>query len=141
MEDLADQLGINQFSINGVSGGGAYAAACAFQFPDRVRAVSLVSSVAPFENGKLPISISRENRKVYTLVKYASWLMKMTYNAQKNELEKQPEKFKNTMKTGNKHLSNWDRKFLQEDYVVEVVGVQPTLYGKMLAVPPKREFN
>ncbi|MEH7354999.1 alpha/beta hydrolase [Neobacillus drentensis] len=41
MEDLVDKLGINQFSIIGVSGGGAYAVACAYQFPDRVIGISL----------------------------------------------------------------------------------------------------
>jgi len=74
--------------------------------------------VARFENGKLPKSLSKENRKAFTLAKYVLWLMKMTYNAQKRKLEKSQKNLKNAMKTGNKHLCNLDRKFLQEVHVI-----------------------
>ncbi len=44
---LADHLDIEQFYVMGWSAGGAPALACAFWLPERVRAVALVSSIAP----------------------------------------------------------------------------------------------
>jgi pimeloyl-ACP methyl ester carboxylesterase len=45
--ELADTLGIDRFSILGVSGGGPYAAACAFKIPDRLDAVGIICGMAP----------------------------------------------------------------------------------------------
>lgn len=44
---LADELGLGRFAVLGVSGGGPYAAACAYSLPDRLTAAALVSSVGP----------------------------------------------------------------------------------------------
>lgn len=47
--ELADALGVGQFGIAAGSGGGPYAAACAYKFPQRVAAGVLISSLAPLE--------------------------------------------------------------------------------------------
>jgi pimeloyl-ACP methyl ester carboxylesterase len=47
IEFLTDALGIDRFAVFGISGGGAYAAACGYALPARVSAVGLVSSVGP----------------------------------------------------------------------------------------------
>lgn len=47
VEQLADALGLNRFSILGVSAGGPYALACAWAMPDRVAAAASVSSLPP----------------------------------------------------------------------------------------------
>lgn len=44
---VADQLGLERFTVLGVSGGGPYAAACAFALPQRVRAAILLCPVPP----------------------------------------------------------------------------------------------
>jgi pimeloyl-ACP methyl ester carboxylesterase len=44
---LADALGIDQFAVLGWSGGGAHALACAYQIPERLSAVGVVSGGAP----------------------------------------------------------------------------------------------
>jgi len=49
LEELADQLGIDRFSMLGVAGGGAFALAAAVKLPERVRSLALVSSVAPHD--------------------------------------------------------------------------------------------
>jgi pimeloyl-ACP methyl ester carboxylesterase len=48
---LADALGIERFSVVGNSGGGLYAAACAYQIPKRLVSCGLVSSFAPLDSG------------------------------------------------------------------------------------------
>jgi pimeloyl-ACP methyl ester carboxylesterase len=44
---LADSLGIGKFAVAGVSGGGPYAAACAYKIPNRLTRVGMISSVGP----------------------------------------------------------------------------------------------
>ena len=44
---VADRLGLPDFHIVGLSGGGPYAAACAWALPERVRSVALVCPVPP----------------------------------------------------------------------------------------------
>lgn len=48
VQELANALGIDRFAVIGVSGGGPYAAACAYGIPNRLSAVALVSSLSPF---------------------------------------------------------------------------------------------
>jgi pimeloyl-ACP methyl ester carboxylesterase len=45
--ELADALGLSQFAVLGVSGGGPYAAACAFKIPERLSATAIVSGMGP----------------------------------------------------------------------------------------------
>ena len=47
--ELADALGIERFSILGVSGGGPYAAACACKIPDRLDAVGIICGMGPVD--------------------------------------------------------------------------------------------
>ncbi|GAC1344618.1 MAG: hypothetical protein NVSMB18_22590 [Acetobacteraceae bacterium] len=47
MAAVADRLGLRQFYIVGLSGGGPYAAACAYALPERVLGLALVSPVPP----------------------------------------------------------------------------------------------
>ncbi|MBS4192141.1 alpha/beta hydrolase [Bacillus sp. FJAT-49705] len=115
VKELANGLGIERFSVLGVSGGGAYAAACAYQIPERIDHVSMISSVAPFKNGKPPKSMIKENRIAFSLGKYAPWLVKLSYQSQKKMIEQKPERFIEAMKKGNKHLNEWDRKYIQTD--------------------------
>ena len=57
--DFADALGIGQFAVAGVSGGGPYAAACAALLADRVSALGLVSPVGPMAGAEKPASIGK----------------------------------------------------------------------------------
>ena len=45
---LADSLKIKHFAVFGVSGGGAYALACAWKIPARLSCAGVFTSVAPF---------------------------------------------------------------------------------------------
>jgi pimeloyl-ACP methyl ester carboxylesterase len=46
---LADALGIEQFAVEGISGGAPYALACAFKLPERVTACGVISGMVPVE--------------------------------------------------------------------------------------------
>ncbi|PJE62545.1 alpha/beta hydrolase, partial [Candidatus Roizmanbacteria bacterium CG10_big_fil_rev_8_21_14_0_10_39_6] len=45
--ELADYLGFQKFSVMGVSGGGPYAAVCAYKLPKRVKRAAIVVGLAP----------------------------------------------------------------------------------------------
>jgi pimeloyl-ACP methyl ester carboxylesterase len=49
VNELANSLGIDQFSILGISGGGPYTAACACQIPDRLISVGIVCGMGPVD--------------------------------------------------------------------------------------------
>jgi pimeloyl-ACP methyl ester carboxylesterase len=53
---LADTLEIDRFSVLGVSGGGPYAAACAYKIPHRLRSAGIVSGLGPIND----ISVLKE---------------------------------------------------------------------------------
>lgn len=47
LAEIADELGIEQFKILGISGGAPYALAAAWAMPERVRAIAVVSGAPP----------------------------------------------------------------------------------------------
>lgn len=47
VSELADALGIDRFAVLGISGGGPYAAACAFKIPERLTATGIVCGMGP----------------------------------------------------------------------------------------------
>ncbi|MFF2483056.1 alpha/beta fold hydrolase [Paenibacillus sp. NPDC058071] len=112
---LADALGLERFAVLGVSGGGVYAAACAYVIPERLTSATMVSSAAPFPGGKPPKSMSAANRFAFTLSKRVPWLLRLSYNAQKKMIEQSPDKFLRSLRGGNGHLTDWDRQFMQTD--------------------------
>jgi pimeloyl-ACP methyl ester carboxylesterase len=60
LTELADQMGIGEFRMLGISGGAPYAFAAAWAMPERVRAIAVVSGAPPLaeladQNGLLPL--------------------------------------------------------------------------------------
>jgi len=64
---LADALRLDRFIIMGFSGGGAYAAACAFKIPERLIRVALLSGVAPFDAPGVIDAMLPANRALFEL--------------------------------------------------------------------------
>jgi pimeloyl-ACP methyl ester carboxylesterase len=75
LEELADALGLDRFAIAGASAGGPYAAACAFKLPDRVTALALVSSLAPFDVPEISKGMTPLYRLLPAIAKYGRWLL------------------------------------------------------------------
>ena len=117
--ELADHLHHDRFSVLGISGGGAYAAAVSHALPTRVASCILVSTATPFQNGKPSKAMSKENRLAFFLTKHFPWILKIAMNAQKKLIDSNPEKYKETMKKGGRHLPEWDNKMLLADELIE----------------------
>jgi pimeloyl-ACP methyl ester carboxylesterase len=75
---LADQLGIDTFSVVGWSGGGPYALACGYALPERVSAVSVVSSPAPLTGAPDASDyVRRFDRHAVRAADRAPWLVRI----------------------------------------------------------------
>ena len=95
VSQLADKLKLNQFSILGYSGGGAYALACAHEIENRIKHIAVVSSTAPFESKAMLNYISPILKPLYQLAAtdYDTAIQKVTV------LATSPETFLDVLKT------------------------------------------
>jgi pimeloyl-ACP methyl ester carboxylesterase len=75
VQEVAGALGLDQFAIVGASAGGPYAAACALKLPERVTALALISSLAPFDIPEISAGMTPTYRMIPALAKYAPWLL------------------------------------------------------------------
>lgn len=76
VSQLADQLGLMTFYIEGWSAGGPHALACAWGLPERVKAVALIASGAPMKRDGALSGLPFPNR---VLAASARWFPPMTY--------------------------------------------------------------
>jgi pimeloyl-ACP methyl ester carboxylesterase len=89
---LADALGLEQFAIAGISGGGPYALACAARLPDeRLLRVGVVSGLAPIGGRRRIAGLSRRVRFLFTLGRRAPWAVRRLVAWAQRRLERAPE--------------------------------------------------
>ncbi|NLY45468.1 MAG: alpha/beta hydrolase [Tissierella sp.] len=119
VNETAQLLKLKEYSVLGVSGGGAYAAVCAYKELKGLRNAAMVASGVPFKGGKAPTSMSRPNRIIFWLSRYVPQLSRSVFRAQIKMMNKDPEGFKKSLLRGNRHLSEWDRAFLQTNEQAE----------------------
>jgi pimeloyl-ACP methyl ester carboxylesterase len=70
---LADHLGIDKFSVAGHSGGGPYAAACAYALPGRVKAAALIATAGPLDSPDALEHMESLNRMGFRVGRYIPW--------------------------------------------------------------------
>ncbi len=76
VRDFADVVGLGQFAVTGVSGGGKYVCACAWQLPDRITRAALVSSTCSFDLPGAKTTANKQDRLMYTIANWAPWLLR-----------------------------------------------------------------
>ncbi len=74
---LADHLGLDRFALLSISGGGAYAAACAWKIPERLVTVSLVSAMGPADASETIVNMPWLNRLMLKLAKRSEGLVSL----------------------------------------------------------------
>jgi pimeloyl-ACP methyl ester carboxylesterase len=119
IEELAEHLQLVKFSVLGVSGGGAFAAAVTYALPNKVDTCILVCTATPFVNGKPPKTMSKENRLAFYLTNHFPWLLKLIEKSKKKLIDQKPGLYIENLKKGGSYLSEWDNKMLQNGDVLE----------------------
>lgn len=119
VEALADHLGFDKFAVSGWSFGGPHALACAWAIPDRLTAVGLISSFAPYDRPDSTARMARFNRIALWLARrmpfrFARQFMKIQGRA----LRADPEKTARRMLSS---LPEADRVALSDSPAVEML--------------------
>jgi len=77
--ELADALGIDRFSIVGVSGGGPYALACARKIPQRLVAAGVVCGLGPVTEPWATRDMQWNRRLILRVARGAPWMLSPLY--------------------------------------------------------------
>jgi len=97
--ELADALGIDKFAIEGISGGGPYAAACAYKTPERLTTCGIISGLGPMD---LEVEENIKSiRRFSFVIRRMPWLFKLMISFQSRglkDLEKAERKMRETIK-------------------------------------------
>ncbi len=90
--ELMDALKIDRFAVVGISGGGPYAAACAYKIPQRLTVAALVSCSGPINAPDAMRGIAQQRRLGYWAARHAPWLLNAVIWLANNP-QRDPDKF------------------------------------------------
>jgi len=111
--ELADALGIDKFAVEGISGGGPYAAACAYKIPERLTSCGIISGLASKD-----LEIEKKI-KLFSVIRIFPWLFKLMIWIQSRGM-KDLEKAEKNMKKALKKFPEADRKILEDPQVLSL---------------------
>jgi pimeloyl-ACP methyl ester carboxylesterase len=97
---FADSLGLDRFPVVGVSGGGPYAAACAFKLPGRISRAAIAGGVGPTDLPGAIKEMPRLRRWGAGIARGAPWLLTKVLWIAANP-QRDPERFFARMVSGN----------------------------------------
>lgn len=109
---LADHLGIARFAALGYSGGGPFALASAWKYPERVAALVIVSGVGPREIGSQ--GMHESNRKKFDLAQKYPWLARLLLRAAFANLRRKPTQLAAQLERIWQQMPEPDRAVLQD---------------------------
>jgi len=89
---LADALGVDRFSVVGVSGGAPYALACAVKIPHRLRSTGIVCGLGPLDSPGATVGMERVNRLGISLAGGPPFLMNLVFRFAAFMLRNYPER-------------------------------------------------
>ncbi|MEL6821288.1 MAG: alpha/beta hydrolase [Calditrichota bacterium] len=118
VQQLADSLGIDKFSVAGVSGGGPHALACAHELPNRINTLFLLSSNAPVQIKGATNGMALGNKLGFFLNRYAPGLASWLLNSQAKTAINDLDVFIDALIP---QLAEPDRKQLAKDFVRDAI--------------------
>ena len=114
---LVEQLGIEKFSLAGMSAGAPFALSLAYLFPARIKSVAIISGFAPYNNESKK-HLSKEVRIMLNLAKTFPSLLKFLLCIQSRQLKNNTKK---ALSGFLKIMSNPDQKVLENPAVMHVI--------------------
>jgi pimeloyl-ACP methyl ester carboxylesterase len=88
--EFADALRLDRFAVTGFSGGGPYAAACAWKLPRRITRAGIISGASPLEAPGALDGMNRIDRLSLGLARRAPWLLRLAYGWIARNLQRHP---------------------------------------------------
>jgi pimeloyl-ACP methyl ester carboxylesterase len=80
--ELADHLGIDRFSVVGISGGGPHAVVCAALLEGRLAAAGIVSGEGPLTDPRIAAEMTRSTKLLTTLARRRSRLLRAFFDVE-----------------------------------------------------------
>ena len=116
--ELADHLGLDKFVVIGISGGGPYAAVCAYKIPERLTYCGIGAGIGPINFSKK--GMMRSNRIGLFIARRFPFLLKTMIKAGMKAFG-DPEKVQKSMENMAKKLPEPDRKLLQDPQYLNIL--------------------
>jgi pimeloyl-ACP methyl ester carboxylesterase len=113
--ELAGALDLDRFAVVGMSGGGPYAAACAYKIPDRLTACGIIAGLAPLKYGKRDMTF--QIQLVFWAANYVPWLYEAILGWVVNRYRQNPEKIEKMLLDRVYRLPDPDRRQLERPEV------------------------
>jgi pimeloyl-ACP methyl ester carboxylesterase len=101
VQAIADSLSLERFAVLGISGGGPYAAACAWKIPERITTAALVSAMGPTNDPEAIQNMPLLNRFLLASAKYGEWPLRLPAAGLLAIAQRWPDKYLSIM---NSHL-------------------------------------
>ncbi len=101
VQAIADSLSLERFAVLGISGGGPYAAACAWKIPERITTAVLVSAMGPTNDPEAIQNMPLLNRFLLASAKYGEWPLRLPAAGLLAIAQRWPDKYLSIM---NSHL-------------------------------------
>jgi pimeloyl-ACP methyl ester carboxylesterase len=89
---VAAALGLNRFAVLGISGGGPYAAACAWKLSEHLTGAGIVSCLAPLDTPGAVAGMGRRNRLSFQLVGRLAILRRVFFAAMAASVSRSPDR-------------------------------------------------
>ena len=115
--ELAAALGLNSFGVLGISGGGPYAAACAWKLSDRLTGAGIVSGLAPLDAPGAIEGMGRLNRLSFQVAGRVGLLRRILMGATARSVRREPAR---VLERGV--ATAVDREYLGRPEVREILG-------------------
>ena len=90
---LMDALNVADFALMGVSAGGPYVAATAYQLAERVTAGAIISGSAPFDRPGALDNVNDTYRQAYQVSKWPGWILRPMMSLQMRSELRNPERY------------------------------------------------
>jgi pimeloyl-ACP methyl ester carboxylesterase len=92
VEEAADMLGLDRFSVLGASGGGPYALACAHEIPERITRAGVASGVGPYDAPGVTQGMRWQNRVGFQLGARVPPLARLIMWSMARQVRRRPER-------------------------------------------------
>jgi pimeloyl-ACP methyl ester carboxylesterase len=92
VEEVAEMLGLDRFSVLGSSGGGPYALACAHEIPRRITKAGVISGVGPYDAPGATRGMRWQNRVGFRLGARVPPLARLIMWSMERQVRRRPER-------------------------------------------------